>query len=192
MSGLSQADADFAAISAAEWAWRRSGRLPDEDNSDYLAPRLPRVCDAEQQAKLERWQDVLRRLDGIEVAGLSPRQAIDYRVYRFQIETLVADQRFKLWQRPIAGDTAFWSDLIHVARAIRLTEQAYRDYIALLGDIPRYFAENIANMRAGLARGFTSPRITLVGRQASVARILGAADMEDNPFFAHCATRRRP
>ncbi|MEE4192582.1 MAG: DUF885 family protein, partial [Halieaceae bacterium] len=35
-------------------------------------------------------------------------------------------------------------------------------------DLPRYFEQNIANMRAGLERGFTPPAITLAGRDASI------------------------
>src|SRR5258708_30404868 len=38
-------------------------------------------------------------------------------------------------------------------------------------DIPRYYREQIANMRAGLARGFTPPRLTLQGREKSIATI---------------------
>ena len=30
-------------------------------------------------------------------------------------------------------------------------------------DIPRYFAEEIAEMRAGLKRGFTPPKVTIEG-----------------------------
>ena len=49
------------------------------------------------------------------------------------------------------------------ARASRRVE-AYRNYLGRLRDVPRYFDEQIANMRAGLARGFTRP--ARVGRRA--------------------------
>jgi uncharacterized protein (DUF885 family) len=39
-------------------------------------------------------------------------------------------------------------------------------------DIPRYFDEQIANMRGGLARGFSVPRATLNGRDTSVANFI--------------------
>ena len=48
-------------------------------------------------------------------------------------------------------------------------------------DVPRYFDEQIANMRAGLARGFSVPRATLEGRDASVAAFL-ADDVAKSPF----------
>ena len=34
--------------------------------------------------------------------------------------------------------------------------------------MPRYFDEQIANMRAGLARGYTVPRVSVVGRDKTI------------------------
>src|SRR4029434_2391575 len=47
---------------------------------------------------------------------------------------------------------------------------------------PRYFREQIANMRAGVARGFTPPRLTLQGREKSIATI-AEAKPEDNLLY---------
>jgi uncharacterized protein (DUF885 family) len=56
-------------------------------------------------------------------------------------------------------------------------------------DIPRYFDEQIANMRAGLARGFSIPRPTLEGRDASIAAFL-ADDVTKSPFHRPFDTMR--
>ena len=39
----------------------------------------------------------------------------------------------------------------------------YQDYISRLNDIPRYFNENIANMRNGIVTSFTLPKIVVEG-----------------------------
>ena len=124
---------------------------------------------------------MLNRLDGIDVKALSPEDRINYAVYRTQIEDLAADERFKTWQAPLNSDSAFWSDLTFRAGRPFRTEDDYRRYIRMLGDIPRYFREQIDNMRLGLARGFTVPKVTLAGRDKSIAD--GAADVDQNPFF---------
>ena len=49
-------------------------------------------------------------------------------------------------------------------------------------DIPRYFDEHMANARAGLERGFSVPRVTLEGRDASIAPNV-VDDPEDSPFW---------
>ncbi len=47
-------------------------------------------------------------------------------------------------------------------QAPRTTKQ-YENYIARLEDVPRYFGENIANVRTGIADGFTLPAEILAG-----------------------------
>jgi len=49
------------------------------------------------------------------------------------------------------------------------TADDYRHYIGFLNDIPRFFRDETANMRAGLARGFTPPKVTMVGQETPVS-----------------------
>jgi uncharacterized protein (DUF885 family) len=42
-------------------------------------------------------------------------------------------------------------------------------------DIPRYFNEQMDEMRAGLKRGFTPPRVTMQGRDASITAVTDVA-----------------
>jgi len=42
-------------------------------------------------------------------------------------------------------------------------------------DIPRYFNEQVDEMRSGLKRGFTPPRVTLTGRDASLTAVTDAS-----------------
>src|SRR5437763_12914133 len=69
------------------------------------------------------------------------------------------------------SDAAFWTDLDYAARRPFKSLTDYKNWIAQLRDVPRYFREQIANMRAGLARGFTPPQLTLQGREKSIATI---------------------
>jgi uncharacterized protein (DUF885 family) len=66
------------------------------------------------------------------------------------------------------------------------SEAEYTAYIATLRAVPRYFDQQIANMRAGLARGFTPPQVTLKGREDTILPVTAAARIEDNP----CSTPR--
>src|SRR3546814_8781478 len=54
----------------------------------------------------------------------------------------------------------------------------------MMREIPRYYDQQIANMRAGLARRFTPPAITLKGRDIGVAEVAEAKSVEDSPFYA--------
>ena len=84
------------------------------------------------------------------------------------------------------ADSSFWGDQAEAARKRFKSRVDYENYIAQLRETPRYFAEQIANMRAGLARGFTPPKSTLVGRDSTIASVADAASPEatiyDEPF----------
>jgi uncharacterized protein (DUF885 family) len=181
----SDADARFEALTTAEWNFRND-RAPDAPaaKGDRISAHLPHVDEATQQKKLAYWQQVLSQLSAISPAALSPQHAQDYAVYRYQIETLIGDQRFKVYQRPLSGDTSFWGDEADAADANFHTEREYRNYLSQLADIPRYFRENTDNMRAGLKRGFTLPWITLQGRDSTVTRIIDAPTIADNAYYA--------
>ena len=177
-------DQKFESIYKSEWDWRSQQEAANEDSpSGEVAAHLPDVSEKAQTAKLTRWQDTLKQLDTIDVKALSPKDAEDYQVYRFQIETLIADQQFKVYQRPLSGDTSFWGDLAGMARGTFHSESDYRNYIAQLNDMPRYFKDNTDNMRAGLKRGFTLPQISLQGRDATITSVTDAKSVEDNIYY---------
>ena len=67
----------------------------------------------------------------------------------------------------LTADTAFWSNVAGGGRRGFRTARDYNNYIAQLSDIPRYFEDEIVNMKAGLKRGFTPPQVTMTGRDAS-------------------------
>src|SRR5690606_19198497 len=182
------ADARFVAIYTAEWNWRMQqapGWNEDSDNSARSRDDHLQDVGPEAQAKRLAYLDgVLARLDGIDVAALSPQAKVDYAVYRPQIEHAAAALRFRDYEMPFNSDSSFWSDLGFMARADLRDADDYRAYAARLRDVPRHFDQQVANMRAGLARGFSVPRAVLGGRDASIAMVAELENPEDASFWA--------
>ena len=180
------ADARFQAIYQAEWQWRVGQHLADDDEDAGAKTledaSLAHVDARTQEARRAYWQDVLRQLDAVKPADLSPPERINYAVYRAQVAALEDAQRFREYEQPMNADSAFWSDITYMARQPFKTELEYRRYLAQLADMPRYFSEELANMRAGLARGFTPPKVTLTGRDAPLLNI-SQARPEDTVWF---------
>jgi uncharacterized protein (DUF885 family) len=179
-----KADARFQAIYKAEWQWRIKQRLAwDEDEPRDVRDALPKVDARTQAARLAMWQGVLRRLDGIRPADLSATEKINYAVYRAQIAAFVEAQRFREYEQPVNADSAFWSDIAYIARRPLTNAEEYRAYLGQLRDLPRYFGEELDNMRAGLARGFTPPQVTLAGRDAPLTNIVNAKSPQDTVWY---------
>jgi uncharacterized protein (DUF885 family) len=178
------ADARFQAIYKEEWQWRVKQRLAwDEDAPREARGELARVDARTQEARLAYWQGVLRQLDGVKPSALSASEKINYAVYRAQIAAFVEAQRFREYEMPVNADSAFWTDLTYIARKPLKSEAEYRTYLKQLADLPRYFLDETANMRAGLARGFTAPKVTLVGREAPLVAVAEAKAPQDTVYY---------
>ncbi len=177
-------DARFVAIYTREWAWR-SGVSPGPASMDLPDnSRLDTAGAVDQARRLAYWKQVLSELDAIDPSRLSPGERINYAVYRRQIADRVAEGRFKTWQMPFNSDSAFWSDLEYEMGGKRLHDAAqYRAYLDRLRQIRHYFAQEEANMRLGLARGFSVPRAVLAGRDRSIAAMARLTDPAQSPYY---------
>ena len=145
---------------------------------------LPDVSAAAHARRAAKWTGVQRQLDAIRPAALSPAARENYQVYRQQIASFLDDERFREWEKPVNGDSAFWSDLQYAARGqFARGEADYRAYLSQLADQPRYIDAQIANLRAGLARGFTPPAVVMAGRDKPVAAIADATDPAATVYY---------
>ncbi len=183
----STTDQAFKAIYEAEWQWRIA-QAPswDEDSDNSGRPPSDHLSDvgpAAQAKRLVYLDGVLKKLDGIDPSKLSPVNQVNFAVYRPQIEHMAASLRFRDYQMPFNADSSFWSDLGFMARSPLRDAAAYRAYAARLRDVPRYFDQQIVNMRAGLARGFSVPRAVLDGRDVSIAGVAKVKDPQASNFY---------
>jgi len=181
-SRAGDADARLQAIYTAEWHWRDEQFPDNEDAQKPIQDHLPKVDPDTQAMRLRTWQDTLRKLDSIPRAELSAAERLNYDVYRPQIEALIESQQFREYEMPANSDTTFWTDLGYTARRPYRNLQDYRNWIAQMKDIPRYFREQMDEMRRGQRRGFTPPKVTLTGRDASITAVTDATP-QDSLFY---------
>ncbi|MCA1855435.1 DUF885 family protein [Massilia oculi] len=179
----SAADLRFQAIHTKEWQWRLAQRLAREPNDGGVSPALARVDAAAQEARRAYWEGILAELDALQPDALSPAERLNYAVYHAQVAALLDAQRFREYEQPVNADSAFWTDASYAARRPLRSLDDYRNYLRLLEALPDHFAQQTANMRAGLARGFTPPRVTLAGRDVALVSVAEARQPEDTVFF---------
>ena len=194
------ADAQFEAIYTKEWAWRIA-QFGRQDGKGVDA-HLPKADPATEDMRQHYWEGVLKDVQAVPREKLSPRQQVNYDVYIPQLQTLIADQKFRTYEMPANSDSQFWSGFGEDNSGFK-TEQDYKNWISQMRDIPRFFDDETAEMKAGLARGFTPPQVTLQGRDKSISNVLNAKP-EDTSFYKpfkdmpgvarngrrHCAPRR--
>ena len=180
-TAATSADARLKALyeAYADWDQKESGFFPDAKGENQPAAYLPKVDPATQLARAKYEQGLLDQLNAIPAGELTPSEKVNAAVLREILQSAVTDAKFRDWEMPANSDSNFWTYLYE--RESLDDAAAYQRYIARLRDIPRYFGEQIANMRAGLKRGFTPPQATLAGRDASIASFIKPA--EQNSFY---------
>ena len=176
-------DEAFEAIYTAEYAWRLQQSGPSEDGPKSERLALPDVGVKAQTARLAAWEKVEKQLAAIDVARLSPENRINFSVYKGQIDAFVASQRYRDYEKPFNADTSFWGELADWARSPLRDQQSAEDFVEMLREIPRYYDQQIDNMRAGLKRGFSAPQVTLIGRDKGIELVVDAKTAENSPFY---------
>ena len=179
------ADHQFREIYEKEWEWRIKQRLEEEDGDaeSRVSPHLPIVHADAQVSRMKHWQGVLHSLNKIDHSSLSTDEKLNFGVYSYQIKTFIDQIHYKEYEKPLNGDTAFWSNTASAARVPFASQDDYENYLKQLDDLPRYFSEQMDNMRAGLKRGFTAPKITLQGRDATILSVVNSPSFEENVYY---------
>ena len=141
------------------------------------------MAPADQARRLEADREFLRRLRQIDRGALPDFDAVSYDLFDFMVEQRLKLGKYRDWRTPLNSDSGFYADLLqlHDQQAPRSTRD-YDNYIARLRDVPRYFRENIENMREGIKEGFVLPAEILPGI-ASVIAGAQYARAEDSPFW---------
>jgi len=184
LAGAAQAqtaDERLKAVYTAEWQWRlaQTGQL--EDGLDTRpGPRLPCVTPACQAERQRQWQGVLYQIAAIPDSELSPAERLNKAVLAESLRAEVVGIKWRSYEMPINSDVNVWNYL--PAQVPFRSVQEYRNYISRMRDIPRWFDENMANMRSGMKRGFTPPAVTMKGRDATLANQIKPG--KDSPFYA--------
>ncbi|MEP7315159.1 MAG: DUF885 family protein [Sphingomicrobium sp.] len=163
----------------ATWTAKEYGAIWGEDGDAEQAGYLPRADAANELRRVAHRADLLKQLNEIPAESLSPPERINAAVLRTDLENQVASAKFRTWEMPVNSDSNFWTYLSENGRLD--SAKAYDRYIARMRDLPRFFDEEITEMRKGLKRGFTPPQVTLRGREASIVNFTVAP--EKNAYF---------
>lgn len=149
------------------------------DYNDHLAC----VTEACYQTQGEADKAFLARLEAIDRAQLAEDDQLNYDLFAFDLKARVEQARFRTWRIPFLSDYGFYSSIMGLPQSVPLrTVEDYENYIARLNDVPRYFDEQIANMRAGLSDGFTQPKV-IVERVIPVIASQTDLDEDANPYL---------
>jgi uncharacterized protein (DUF885 family) len=109
--------------------------------------------DVTPEAIAERAARALALRDAIE--ALETDRTTDQAILERLLTVDIDDARFDAARIPFTGDWGFQAEPIFAAMQTSITnEEEGLAWIGRLNDVPRYFAENVENMRRGVATGW--------------------------------------
>ncbi|HNP64285.1 MAG TPA: DUF885 family protein [Woeseiaceae bacterium] len=139
--------------------------------------RMPAVTVADEQRRLEAEKAFLRRVRDIDRDTLGDEARIDANLFQWVLEDSIGASELRLNRIPFNTFSGFFMNALTASSGVSMQRATdYEDYIARMADIPRYFDENIDNMRAGVEDLFVLPQIVIDGVLPTIE-----AQVKDDP-----------
>lgn len=161
------------------WAYRLSESptlATSAGISDYNH-LLPQVSPVDRARRLRSEEGLLARLEQLNRESLTSDNQINYDLLQWVLERSIDGMRLNTSRIPFNTFSGFFTGALRSSFGVPMnTEEDYRDYIARIEEFPRYFEENIENMRQGIRDGFVLPKIVIDGVLPTVQ-----AQVYDNP-----------
>lgn len=124
------------------------------------------------------------RLNKVDLTLVTESERLSANILEFILKFEVELAPFKAWRIPFVSDSGFHNEFGYVLSATPFrTEKDYRDYLKRLQALPRYYQQNVDNMRQGLESGFTQPQAILDKVIPSFEAQVSESP-EEHPFFA--------
>jgi uncharacterized protein (DUF885 family) len=130
---------------------------------------LPDLSPKNLQQQHQTLGDIYQRLERIITSSLNRDQAINHAVLSYTVKNQLDSYSNKEHYMPLTAESGFhvWISRINQQVSFK-TEQDYRDYLARMNALPRYFTQQMHWMNQGIAEGITQPQIVLHGFEDSI------------------------
>lgn len=162
----SNSDSLVDAIIAEHWQYRMQ-EFPLEATQSGISEfndRFHGVTAEDRARRLTAEQGFLRRTRDIDSSRLSVSDRVNAELFEWVLEDSLGSYELNLARIPFNTFSGFYMDVLNASNGVPMnTAKDYEDYIARMRDVPRYFSENLDNMREGIRSGFTLPKIVIEG-----------------------------
>jgi len=175
---------DFQALLDENWEWQlsenpvRASRLGDRRFND----QWPDMSLEAIERRFEDQKTFLRRLRAIDSSALSEADALNYDLFRRQLEDSIDGQQFNSHLMPMSQRGGVQS-LESTAETLRLANvQDYEDWLARMTKIGTVIEQTTALLEEGRRTGYMPPKILMERIPTQIASQL-VEDPEISPFF---------
>lgn len=134
----------------------------------------------EKEAKFS--QELLDELNAISTDDLKETDKISAELLKFVLQDHIDYYEFERFLNPLLSDAGFHSNLNYMVRPIQNYKQA-KKYLNKLNAIPTFVDQHFVNLREGLEKGVSQPRVIFNGYESTYDDHI-VASYEDSYFYS--------
>ncbi|MBG6130514.1 uncharacterized protein (DUF885 family) [Aquimarina sp. EL_43] len=111
-------------------------------------------------------QKKIEELNGIDATLLKETDKISLELLKFTLQRTVDFYEFEAYLNPLLSDSGFHSNLNYMVRPLANYKQA-KNYLNKLNAIPEFVDQHFINLREGLEKGVSQPRVIFKGYEST-------------------------
>ncbi|MFT6065638.1 MAG: hypothetical protein ACJAQX_001512 [Polaribacter sp.] len=133
------------------------------------------------KAEAKYAEDQLQFFGCIKMDALSETEQISAKLLQFVLEDQVDYYKFERFLNPLLSDSGFHSSLNYQIRPI-YDDFGAKEYVRKLNALPQFVDQHFVNLREGLAKGVSQPKVIFKGYESTYNDHI-VADFEESPFY---------
>lgn len=139
-----------------------------QDHESYDRDEYPLGLYKQEHYKSEAEvaQSYLDRLEAINGNGLKETNQISLALLKFKLQDKIDFYAFERYLNPLLSDSGFHSSLNYNVRPLANYEQT-KEYLNKLNAIPEFVDQHFVNLREGLEKGVSQPRVIFEGYEST-------------------------
>lgn len=181
-----QASEQFTQLLDEHWQTANKEQIFFRKDPDAfrMKGKLPEMSAHGRERRSKYNNELLSRIENIDVMQLSAADQVTYRLFKYEREAEAKSYQFQDHLYPLTYYSGFHSYFAGApANMSFLTEQDYRNYLISLADYPRYNQEHIVDLKQAIAVGHTHYCESFKAYEKSISKHL-VDNVEDSVFYA--------
>lgn len=134
------------------------------------------------KAESEFAQELLQHFDCIQLEDLSETERISAELLKFVLQDEVDYYTFERFLNPLLSDSGFHSNLNYRVRSFS-DYKSVKNYLNLLNAIPEFVNQHFVNLREGLEKGVSQPKVIFKGYESTYNTHI-VKNFEDSYFYS--------
>jgi uncharacterized protein (DUF885 family) len=155
-----------------------------QDHEGYAHDEYPLGLYKQEHYKSEAElaKSYLDRLEAIDGSGLKETNKISLALLKFTLQDKIDFYDFERYLNPLLSDSGFHSSLNYDVRPLANYEQT-KKYLNKLNAIPEFVNQHFVNLREGLEKGVSQPRVIFEGYESTYNDHI-VENFEDSYFYS--------